>query len=86
MLDNDSAQHLKLRERQRFYEEVYQHDVDNYLPSARLQIDCKKRERSSVMTGLSAHKSSDNIANSSVFNSFMMYPYNLTYWWEIMKQ
>lgn len=44
VLDNDSAQHLKLRERQRFFEEVYQHDVDNYLPSAHLQIDCRKRE------------------------------------------
>lgn len=44
MLDNDSAQHLKLRERQRFFEEVYQHDVDNYLPSAHLQVDCRKRE------------------------------------------
>lgn len=43
-LDNDSAQHLKLKERQRFFEEVYQHDVDNYLPSAHLQIDCRKRE------------------------------------------
>lgn len=44
LLDNDSAQHLKLRERQRFFEDVYQHDVDNYLPSAHLQIDCRKRE------------------------------------------
>ncbi|XP_069579333.1 dysbindin-like [Brachyistius frenatus] len=42
LLDNDSAQHLKLRERQRFFEEVYQHDVDNYLPSAHLQIDSRK--------------------------------------------
>lgn len=44
LLDNDSAQHLKLRERQHFFEDVYQHDVDNYLPSAHLQIDCRKRE------------------------------------------
>uniref|UniRef100_A0A674MVL7 Dysbindin-like n=1 Tax=Takifugu rubripes TaxID=31033 RepID=A0A674MVL7_TAKRU len=43
-LDNDSAQHLRLKERQRFHEEVYQHDMDNYPPSAHLQIDCKKRE------------------------------------------
>ncbi|KAA8590853.1 hypothetical protein FQN60_001796, partial [Etheostoma spectabile] len=37
VLDNESAPHLKLKERQRFFEEVYQHDVDNYLPSAHLQ-------------------------------------------------
>lgn len=43
--DNDSAQHLKLRERQRLFEEVYQHDVDNYLPSSHLQIDSRKREQ-----------------------------------------
>lgn len=43
-LDNDSAQHLRLKERQCYYEEVYQHDMDNYPPSAHLQIDCKKRE------------------------------------------
>lgn len=43
VLDNDSTQHLKLRERQRFFEEVYQQDVDNYLPSAHLQIDSRKR-------------------------------------------
>lgn len=42
--DNDSAQHLKLREKQRLFEEVYQHDVDNYLPSSHLQIDSRKRE------------------------------------------
>lgn len=43
-LDNASAQHLRLKERQRFHEEVYHHDMDNYPPSAHLQIDCKKRE------------------------------------------
>lgn len=43
--DNDAAQHLKLRERQRLFEEVYQHDVDNYLPSPHLQIDGRKREQ-----------------------------------------
>ncbi|KAG8002550.1 Dysbindin [Nibea albiflora] len=48
VLDNDSAQHLKLRERQRFFEEVYQHDVDNYLPSAHLQIDCRKPPMGSI--------------------------------------
>ncbi|XP_070695455.1 dysbindin-like isoform X2 [Pempheris klunzingeri] len=48
MLDNDSAQHLKLRERQRFFEEVYQHDVDNYPPSAHLQIDCRKPPMGSI--------------------------------------
>nr|XP_046254102.1 dysbindin-like [Scatophagus argus] len=48
VLDNDSAQHLKLRERQRFFEEVYQQDVDNYLPSAHLQIDCRKPPMGSI--------------------------------------
>ncbi|XP_022594778.1 dysbindin-like [Seriola dumerili] len=48
VLDNDSAQHLKMRERQRFFEEVYQHDVDNYLPSAHLQIDCRKPPMGSI--------------------------------------
>uniref|UniRef100_A0A3B4XHT4 Dysbindin domain containing 2 n=1 Tax=Seriola lalandi dorsalis TaxID=1841481 RepID=A0A3B4XHT4_SERLL len=46
--DNDSAQHLKMRERQRFFEEVYQHDVDNYLPSSHLQIDCRKPPMGSI--------------------------------------
>uniref|UniRef100_A0A3B4VL93 Uncharacterized protein n=1 Tax=Seriola dumerili TaxID=41447 RepID=A0A3B4VL93_SERDU len=40
--------HLKMRERQRFFEEVYQHDVDNYLPSAHLQIDCRKPPMGSI--------------------------------------
>ncbi|XP_054464738.1 dysbindin-like [Anoplopoma fimbria] len=48
VLDNDSSQHLKLRERQRFFEEVYQHDVDNYLPSAHLQVDCRKPPMGSI--------------------------------------
>ncbi|XP_049921099.1 dysbindin-like isoform X2 [Epinephelus moara] len=48
VLDNDSAQHLKLRERQRFFEEVYQHDVDNYLPSSHLQVDCRKPPMGSI--------------------------------------
>ncbi|XP_041861086.1 dysbindin-like [Melanotaenia boesemani] len=48
MLDNDAAQHLKLKERQRFFEEVYQHDMDNYLPSAHLQIDCRKPPMGSI--------------------------------------
>ncbi|XP_077579705.1 dysbindin-like [Stigmatopora nigra] len=48
VFDNDSAQHLKLRERQRFFEEVYQQDVDNYLPSAHLQIDSRKPPMGSI--------------------------------------
>ncbi|KAM9813785.1 dysbindin [Neosynchiropus ocellatus] len=36
--DVDAAQQLKLRERQRFFEEVFQHDVDVYLSSAHLSI------------------------------------------------
>uniref|UniRef100_H3C5C4 Dysbindin domain containing 2 n=1 Tax=Tetraodon nigroviridis TaxID=99883 RepID=H3C5C4_TETNG len=47
-LDNASAQHLRPKERQRFHEEVYQHDMDNYPPSAHLQIDCKKPPMGSI--------------------------------------
>lgn len=39
----DAAQQLKLRERQRFFEEVFQHDVDAYLSSAHLCIRDYKR-------------------------------------------
>lgn len=42
--DMDAAQQLKLRERQRFFEEAFQHDVDVYFSSAHLQIDYKKGE------------------------------------------
>ncbi|XP_053705510.1 dysbindin-like [Synchiropus splendidus] len=45
VLDNE---HLKLKERQRFFEEVYQHDVDNYLPSTHLQIDSRKPPMGSI--------------------------------------
>ncbi|XP_077368239.1 dysbindin-like [Festucalex cinctus] len=48
LLDNDSAHHLKLRERQRFFEDAYQQDVDNYLPSAHLQIDSRKPPMGSI--------------------------------------
>lgn len=48
LLNNDSAHNLKRRDRQRFFEDVYQHDVDNYLPSVHLQIDCRKRELMSI--------------------------------------
>ncbi|XP_029290806.1 dysbindin-like [Cottoperca gobio] len=48
VLDNDSAQHLKFRERHRFFEEVYQHDVDNNLPSAHLQVGCRKPPMGSI--------------------------------------
>ncbi|KAK6307758.1 hypothetical protein J4Q44_G00210290 [Coregonus suidteri] len=48
VLDNDSAQHLKLRERQRFFEEVYQHDKDFLLSSAHLHIDCRKPPMGSI--------------------------------------
>ncbi|KAG7520490.1 dysbindin-like [Solea senegalensis] len=47
-LDNDSAQHLKMKERQRFFEDVYQHDIDNYLPSSHLQIDSRKPPMGSI--------------------------------------
>ncbi|XP_028266146.1 dysbindin-like [Parambassis ranga] len=48
VLDNNATQHMKLRERQRFFEEVYQQDVDNYLPSTHLQIDCRKPPMGSI--------------------------------------
>ncbi|XP_026189258.1 dysbindin-like isoform X2 [Mastacembelus armatus] len=48
VLDNDLSQHLKLRDRQRFFDEAYQHDVDNYLPSAHLQVDCRKPPMDSI--------------------------------------
>uniref|UniRef100_A0A3P8UVV0 Si:ch211-253b8.5 n=1 Tax=Cynoglossus semilaevis TaxID=244447 RepID=A0A3P8UVV0_CYNSE len=41
--DVDAAQQLKLRERQRFFEEVFQHDVDAYLSSSHLCIRDYKR-------------------------------------------
>ncbi|KAM8914485.1 dysbindin [Spinachia spinachia] len=41
--DVEAAQQLKLRERQRFFEEVFQHDVDVYLSSAHLCIRDYKR-------------------------------------------
>ncbi|XP_029288622.1 dysbindin-like [Cottoperca gobio] len=41
--DVDVAQQVKLRERQRFFEEVFQHDVDVYLSSAHLCIRDYKR-------------------------------------------
>ncbi|KAM4613552.1 dysbindin [Polymixia lowei] len=36
--DMDAPQQLKLKERQRFFEEVFQHDVDVYLSSAHLTV------------------------------------------------
>ncbi|XP_054883270.1 dysbindin-like isoform X3 [Poeciliopsis prolifica] len=39
----ESAQQLKLRERQRFFEEVFQHEVDVYLSSAHLCIKDYRR-------------------------------------------
>lgn len=41
-LDMDQAQQMKLRERQRFFEEVFQHDVDFYFPTTLLHIDHKR--------------------------------------------
>uniref|UniRef100_A0AAZ3NP99 Transducer of regulated CREB activity C-terminal domain-containing protein n=1 Tax=Oncorhynchus tshawytscha TaxID=74940 RepID=A0AAZ3NP99_ONCTS len=42
------TQHLKLRERQRFFEEVYQHDMDILLSSAHLHIDSRKPPMGSI--------------------------------------
>ncbi|XP_049589875.1 dysbindin [Syngnathus scovelli] len=36
--DMDTAHQIRVRERQRFFEEVFQHDVDVYLSSAHLSI------------------------------------------------
>ncbi|XP_067244646.1 dysbindin isoform X2 [Chanodichthys erythropterus] len=46
--DTESAQQMRLRERQRFFEEVFQHDVDVYLSSAHLQIDYKRPPLGSI--------------------------------------
>lgn len=40
--DVEMTQQLRLRERQRFFEEVFQHDVDVYLSSSHLQVDYKR--------------------------------------------
>lgn len=53
--DTESAQQIRLRERQRFFEEVFQHDVDVYLSSAHLQIDYKRREFEHTHMGDSFH-------------------------------
>ncbi|KAF3697089.1 Dysbindin Biogenesis of lysosome-related organelles complex 1 subunit 8 [Channa argus] len=55
VLDNESSQHLKMRERQRFFEEVYQQDVDNYVPSAHLQINSRKLCISAIYEDLSVY-------------------------------
>uniref|UniRef100_A0A671NYB9 Dysbindin-like n=1 Tax=Sinocyclocheilus anshuiensis TaxID=1608454 RepID=A0A671NYB9_9TELE len=46
--DAESAQQMRMRERQRFFEEVFQHDVDVYLSSAHLQIDYKRPPLGSI--------------------------------------
>ncbi|XP_062314126.1 dysbindin-like [Osmerus eperlanus] len=48
VVDNESSQPLKLRERQRFFEEVFQHDGDIYLASSHLHIDCRKPPMGSI--------------------------------------
>lgn len=47
-LDNDSAQHLRLRDRPRCFEEVFQQEVDVYTSSSHLHIDCKKPPMGSI--------------------------------------
>ncbi|MBN3311376.1 DTBP1 protein, partial [Atractosteus spatula] len=42
VLEMDAAQQMKIRERQRFFEEVFQHDVDVFLSTAHLQIEHKR--------------------------------------------
>ncbi|XP_028849830.1 dysbindin-like [Denticeps clupeoides] len=48
VLDMDTAQQLKSRERQRFFEEANQHDVDVYLSTTHLHIDFKKPPMGSI--------------------------------------
>lgn len=36
-------QQLKLRDRQKFFEEVFQHDVDFFFPMSHLQIEHRRR-------------------------------------------
>ncbi|XP_046895166.1 dysbindin domain-containing protein 2-like [Hypomesus transpacificus] len=48
VVDNESSQPLKLRERQRFFEEVFQHDGDIYLASSHLHVDCRKPPMGSI--------------------------------------
>ncbi|XP_029471763.1 dysbindin domain-containing protein 2-like [Rhinatrema bivittatum] len=43
-----SQQHLKLRERQKFFEEVFQHDVDYYFPISHLQFEHKRPPLGSI--------------------------------------
>ncbi|KAG7477966.1 hypothetical protein MATL_G00075030 [Megalops atlanticus] len=40
--DMDSTRQMKIRERQRFFEDVFQHEVDVYLSTAHLQIEHKR--------------------------------------------
>ncbi|XP_015220422.1 dysbindin-like isoform X1 [Lepisosteus oculatus] len=42
VLEMDAAQQMKIRERQRFFEEVFQHDVDVFLSTTHLQIEHKR--------------------------------------------
>lgn len=63
-LDNASAQHLRVKERQRFHKEVYQHDMDNYPPSAHLWIDCKKREWPRIAPKCEPSKQQGNVTCS----------------------
>lgn len=37
-------QQLKLRDRQKFFEEVFQHDVDFFFPMSHLQIEHRRRK------------------------------------------
>lgn len=45
-LDSDQVQQqqLKLRDRQKFFEEVFQHEVDFFFPMSHLQIEHRRRK------------------------------------------
>ncbi|CAL8367582.1 unnamed protein product [Lota lota] len=46
--DSNGSQPLKIRERQRFFEEAFQQEADVHLSSSHLQIDCRKPPMGSI--------------------------------------
>lgn len=64
--DVDAAQQLKLKERQRFFEEVFQHDVDVYLSSAHLSIrDYKRSELDWLLACVHIHTNNAHFPSRS---------------------
>lgn len=48
-------QQLKFRDRQKFFEEVFQHDVDFFFPMSHLQIEHRRRKCRPVLRGGVCH-------------------------------